>query len=219
MPTETTDDTIEVLVVEDEPDLADLYTRWLAGGYLVRTATTGEDALDQLDDDVDVIFLDRHLPDLPGDAVLAEIRAQDRPCRVAMVTAVKPDFDIIGMGFDEYLTKPVSQTMLHEAVERLSRRSNYDDQLRDYFALVSTRATLDAEKTPVERQVSLDYARLTWEIAVARNRIQAMLEDLDGEDFDVLIRTFSCPAAGHNHEKTVIGAEIELATPNGSWAT
>ena len=39
-----------VLVVEDEPDLADLYAAWLGDEYRVRTAYGGHEALDQLDE-------------------------------------------------------------------------------------------------------------------------------------------------------------------------
>ncbi|TKX52052.1 response regulator, partial [Halorubrum sp. SS7] len=58
-----------VLVVEDEPDLADLYAAWLGDEYRVRTAYGGREALDQLDetdDEVDAILLDRRMPGLSG---------------------------------------------------------------------------------------------------------------------------------------------------------
>lgn len=58
-----------VLVVEDEPDLADLYAAWLGDEYRVRTAYGGQEALDELDeadDEVDAILLDRRMPGFPG---------------------------------------------------------------------------------------------------------------------------------------------------------
>jgi len=100
-----------VLVVEDEPDLADLYAAWLGDEYRVRTAYGGQEALDELDeadDEVDAILLDRRMPGLSGDEVLAAVRERGIDCRVAMVTAVEPDFDILKMGFDDYLVKPVT---------------------------------------------------------------------------------------------------------------
>ncbi len=85
------DDLPLVLVVEDEPDLADLYATWLRGEYRVRVAYGGREALEKLDDEVEVVLLDRRMPDLSGDEALKEIRERGFDCRVAMVTAVEPD--------------------------------------------------------------------------------------------------------------------------------
>ena len=46
-----------VLVVEDEPDVGETYELWLAGDYEVRRASTGTEALEALDEDVDVVLL------------------------------------------------------------------------------------------------------------------------------------------------------------------
>ena len=114
-----------VLVVEDEPDLADLYAAWLGDEYRVRTAYGGREALDELDeaDEVDAILLDRRMPGLSGDEVLTAVRDRGIDCRVAMVTAVEPDFDILEMGFDDYLVKPVSKDDLLGVVETMRSRS------------------------------------------------------------------------------------------------
>lgn len=93
-----------VLIVEDEQPLADLYAAWLTETYSIRTAYDGEQALDQLDEQVAVVLLDRRMPQLSGDDVLERIRERNYDCHVAMVSGVHPDFDIIEMGFDDYLT-------------------------------------------------------------------------------------------------------------------
>ena len=52
-----------VLVVDDDPDLADMFALWLnRAGYEVRTAYGGEAALDRLDPAVDIVLLDRRMP-------------------------------------------------------------------------------------------------------------------------------------------------------------
>ena len=91
-----------VLVVEDEPDIAALYSGFLEERYDVTVAETATEAVDRVDAAVDVVLLDRRLPDGSGDDVLEHIRESGYDCRVAMVTAVEPDFDIIDMGFDLY---------------------------------------------------------------------------------------------------------------------
>ena len=111
----------DVLIVEDERQLADLYGEWLEmAGYLVRTAYDGGAALERLDTEVDVMLLDRRLPEMRGKQILERIRDADHDCSVAMVTAVEPEADIVEMGFDEYLLKPVERDELTELVDELS---------------------------------------------------------------------------------------------------
>ena len=110
-----------VLIVEDERELADLYGEWLEmAGCSVRTAYDGRAAIEYLDSEVDVVLLDRRLPEIRGKQVLERIRDSERDCSVAMVTAVEPEVDIVEMGFDEYIVKPVEQAELTDLVDELS---------------------------------------------------------------------------------------------------
>ena len=59
-----------VLVVDDEPSLAELYSMQHAEEYEVRTATGGPEALDLVDEEVDVALLDRRMPRMSGDELL-----------------------------------------------------------------------------------------------------------------------------------------------------
>ena len=108
-----------VLVVEDKEELAETFAAWLEPDHEVRLALTGHEALDLADETVDVVLLDRRLPDIDGREVLDRLRADGLDCRVCMVTAVQPDFDILDMGFDDYAVKPVFQDDL--LVDRLQR--------------------------------------------------------------------------------------------------
>jgi len=171
-------DTPSVLIVEDEPDLADLYAAWLGEPCVVETAYDGEEALDAIDGTVDIVLLDRRMPGLSGDTILTAIRERGLDCRVAMVTAVEPDFDIIEMGFDDYLVKPVSKEELCRIVDQLQLRSSYDEQLQEFFALASKKALLDNEKTNAERKASEEYARLQDRLAVLRAQVNDTMEEL-----------------------------------------
>ena len=167
-----------VLIVEDEPDLADLYSAWLREACTVRTAYNGAQALDAIDEEIDIVLVDRRMPGLSCDEVLETIRDRGLDTRVAMVTAVEPDFDIIGMGFDDYLVKPVSQRDLMETVDQLLLRSTYDDQMQEFFALASKKAVLDAQKTNAELRASEEYARLEDRLAVLRAEIDDTVSEL-----------------------------------------
>jgi two-component system response regulator AdeR len=167
-----------VLIVEDEPDLADLYSAWLRESCTVRTAYNGAQALDAIDEEIDIVLLDRRMPGLSGDEVLETIRDRELDTRVAMVTAVEPDFDIIGMGFDDYLVKPVSQRDLMETVDQLLLRSTYDEQMQEFFALASKKAVLDAQKTEAELRASQEYSRLEDRLSVLRAEIDDTVSEL-----------------------------------------
>ncbi|WP_132058782.1 HalX domain-containing protein [Halorussus amylolyticus] len=173
-----------VLVVDDEQDVADLYTMWLQDDYRVQSVYEGETALDVLDESVDVVLLDRRMPGQSGDEVLSRIREQDLDCRVVMVTAVKPDFDILEMGFDDYIVKPVSKDDLHEIVSRMLTRVDYDTKLQQFYSLVSKRAVLEAEKDAQTLEASEEYAELTDEIEALRSEVDSTRSELsDHEDF------------------------------------
>ncbi|WP_135854285.1 response regulator transcription factor [Halorussus salinus] len=171
-----------VLVVDDEQDVADLYAMWLQDDYRVLSAYEGDEALEVLDDTVDVVLLDRRMPGQSGDEVLEVIRDRDLNCRVVMVTAVKPDFDILEMGFDDYLVKPVSKDELHEIVEQMLTRVDYGAQLQEYYSLVSKKAVLEAEKDSEELQKNDEYAALEAEIEDLGEEVDDTREQLDDHD-------------------------------------
>ncbi|PHQ40282.1 DNA-binding protein [Halorubrum persicum] len=190
-----------VLVVEDEPDLADLYAAWLGDEYRVRTAYGGQEALDEIDeadDEVDAILLDRRMPGLSGDEVLTAVRERGIDCRVAMVTAVEPDFDILNMGFDDYLVKPVTSDTLHETVEGLLRRGEYDTEMQELFSLTSKKAMLETEKSATELTDNEEYQRLTDRIEELRSRADESLEAVTetDDDFEKLFQEFDTDDAG-----------------------
>ena len=184
-----------VLVVEDEPDLADLYAAWLGDEYRVRTAYGGREALDVLDevgDDVAAILLDRRMPGLSGDDVLDAVRSREIGCRVAMVTAVEPDFDILEMGFDDYLVKPVTSDTLLETVAGLLRRTEYDTEVQDLFTLTSKKAMLEDEKSASQLADNDEYQRLTDRIDELRERADESRDAVatDEDDYEALFQDF-----------------------------
>lgn len=177
-----------VLVVEDEQGLADLYTEWLSEEYTVQTAYTGEEAMEMLEAGFDVLLLDRRMPGLSGDDVLDHIREEALDCRVVIVSAVEPDFDVIELGFDDYLVKPVSEEDLIHAVERMQKRRDYDRDLQRYFALVSKKATLEVEKRSDELENNTEYQTLTEEIDELRDQVDTTLTALDQDDMRAVLR-------------------------------
>jgi DNA-binding NtrC family response regulator len=181
--TEGTPEQATVLVVDDERHLADLYTDYLAEDHEVLTAYGGEEALDRLaNNDIDVTLLDRRMPDISGDEVLAVINDSEDEVRVAMVTAVNPGFDIIDMGCDEYLVKPVSRDDLLEVVDRLLKLSEYSEKHQQLTSKKLTRNVLQVEKSGPELAESQQFERLTEEIDELESELDDISEDLEFED-------------------------------------
>ena len=141
-----TNDGATVLVVDDEQPVADTYTLRLEMEYNTRAAYGGEAALEAVDADVDVVLLDRRMPDISGDEVLQTIRDLGLDCRVIMATAVEPDFDIVDMPFDDYLSKPIEQDELQNAIEKQLGAEEYDDRLSEYMEITRKIQLLKAEK-------------------------------------------------------------------------
>jgi len=175
-----------LLVVDDEKEVADVYALKLEREYTVRVAYGGEEALEKVDDEVDVVLLDRRMPDKSGDDVLEEIRERELDCRVVMITAVDPDFDIIEMPFDDYLCKPVENDDLLGAVEQQLSAREYDDRLSEYYEVTSKLALLEAEKTPQELQTNDDIGALRERAEQLESEMNESLSDFG--DFEMAFR-------------------------------
>jgi DNA-binding response OmpR family regulator len=119
---------MRVLVVEDERLLADTITEGLRNHAMaVDVAYDGDAALERLAvHDYDVIVLDRDLPVVSGDEVcrtLVESGAETRILMLTAATAVKERVAGLGLGADDYLTKPFAFAELSARIQALARRA------------------------------------------------------------------------------------------------
>jgi len=171
-----------VVVVDDNKSIADLYSNQLADVYTIHTAYGGPEALETVDETVDVVLLDRRMPDLSGDEVLDRIRDEGYDCRVIMVTAVDPDFDIIDMAFDDYLCKPVDRETLLDAIDHQLTAKQYSETLDVLYQAKSKLALLEAEKSSEELEESEEYQQLKQRVAATQTQAEELISELD--DFE-----------------------------------
>lgn len=169
-----------VLVVDDDPRLARMHAGWLADTYDVIRAHGGSEGLRLLDDDVDLVLLDRRMPGLSGDDLLSRIERRGIDCRVVMLTAVEPNFDVVDMPFDAYVNKPVTPDQLTSLVRDVLERNAYDLKLLEYLSLSAKESLLRGEMTEAELASNEEYAWL-------RERLDELEADLDepAEEDDV----------------------------------
>ncbi|MGZ8804538.1 MAG: response regulator [Microbacterium sp.] len=142
-----------VLIVEDEPDLADPLAYLLRReGYEVEIAEDGPSALTAFrDHGADIVLLDLMLPGMSGTEVCRQIRSTSR-VPIFMLTAKDSEVDIVvglELGADDYVTKPYSARELLARMRAVLRRlSQVEADLEDHV-LDGGRVMLDIDRHTV----------------------------------------------------------------------
>ncbi|MEV7230188.1 MULTISPECIES: response regulator transcription factor [Polymorphospora] len=149
-------DPVRVLVVDDEPTLADLLSMALRyEGWEVRSAPDGMAALRTAKQfQPDAVVLDVMLPDLDGFEVLRRLRGQAPSVPVLFLTAKDAVEDRVAgltVGGDDYVTKPFSLEEVVARLRALMRRSGVGVTARDEAVLVVGDLSLDEDSHEVRR--------------------------------------------------------------------
>ena len=102
----------KILIIEDEKEIADLEKDYLEmNSFEVETFDRGDDGLEAaMKNDYDLVVLDLMLPGTDGFDICRKVRAE-KNIPIIMVSAKKDDIDKIrglGLGADDYMTKPFS---------------------------------------------------------------------------------------------------------------
>jgi DNA-binding response OmpR family regulator len=151
--------TQSVLVVEDEPTINRAVTdRLRAEGFTVHQAFDGPSAVAAFEEHApDAVLLDVMLPGFDGLEVCRRIQAL-RPVPVLMLTARDEETDVLvglGVGADDYVTKPFSMREVVARLRALLRRVERAEEL----ARTTTRMDLAGLVVdPAGRRVSIDGA-------------------------------------------------------------
>ncbi len=150
-----------VLVVDDEPTIAEVVSRYLVrAGYETRIASDGLEAIEQVASRrPDLVVLDLMLPGLDGLEVMRRIRDQNRSrIAVILLTAKGVESDrVIGLrlGADDYVVKPFSPLELVARVDAVLRRMDTTPDSKE--ALVFDDLLID----PAGRRVQVGEAEIT----------------------------------------------------------
>jgi DNA-binding response OmpR family regulator len=160
------------LVVEDDPDLADLYAAWLrqvgCTVHVARSRAGAFDLVDEHEDGLDLVVLDRRLGDGSGDDVLDYLRAVHPAARAVMLTGVSPDLDILDMPFNEYLVKPVTQSEFTATVLEVVARSRYVSHVDELYVALRKLTLLQSNRSETELLEDPEYLALLDEVESLR---------------------------------------------------
>ena len=127
--------TVSILVVDDEPDVAELFRQRFRrevrqGTYAMHFAASGEQALERLADGIEptliVILSDINMPGMDGLQLLTEIKKRHPDLPVMMVTAYGDDERrrrAAETGASQFLTKPVDFDQLKAQLQQLPSAS------------------------------------------------------------------------------------------------
>lgn len=192
-----------ILIIEDEESIADLEKDYLElSGFEVEVANEGDTGLKKaLENDYNLIILDLMLPNVDGFEICKKVR-DEKNTPIIMVSAKKDDIDKIrglGLGADDYMTKPFSPS---ELVARVKAH------LARYERLIGS--TVEENKIIEIRGLKIDTtARRVW--------INNEEKSFTTKEFDLL--TFLASHPNHVYTKDELFSEIWDMESIGDIAT
>ena len=193
----------KILIVEDEAAIADLERDYLElSGFEVEVANDGQTGLDKaLNEDYDLVILDLLLPGVDGFEICRKVRAE-KNTPIIMVSAKKDDIDKIrglGLGADDYMTKPFSPSELVARVKAHMAR---------YERLIGS--VMEENKVIEIRGLKIDTtARRVW--------VNGEEKTFTTKEFDLL--TFLASHPNHVYTKDELFSEIWDMESIGDIAT
>ena len=178
--------TARVLVVEDDPNVAEVVARYLLReGYRVETVADGARGLERaLSDPPDLVVLDLMLPSLGGLEFCRRLRAV-APVPVIMLTARGEETDRIAgleLGADDYVAKPFSPRELTARVKAVLRRATAP------LASGTEPSILRAEDLEVD-------------VVAHEARLRGQLVALTAKEFDLLVHFMRHPRRAFRREE------------------
>lgn len=194
-----------ILIIEDEPSIAELEKDYLTiSGFEVEIENNGAIGLRKaLDDVFDLYILDLMLPDMDGFEICQKIREQKNE-PVIMVSAKKEDFDKVkglGLGADDYITKPFSPS---ELVARVKAHIARFEQLT---------GTLGQEKASSEIKIG----GLKIDLASHRVWVDGVEKTFTSKEYDLLVFLAQHPNRAFTKEE--LFTKIWSMDPAGEIAT
>lgn len=170
----------KILLVDDDRELTSLLKELLEmEGFNVLVAHDGEQALELLDDSIDLLLLDVMMPKKNGIDTLKALR-QTHQTPVIMLTARGSELDrVLGLelGADDYLPKPFNDRELVARIRAILRRSHWSEQQQSSDNGSPTLEVDALSLNPGRQEASFDGQTLE-RIETEAQRLDSMINDL-----------------------------------------
>ena len=181
-----------IAIIDDEPDIRDICRTYFEfEGYEVLTSSNGQEALDLLEQDVDLFILDIMMPEKDGYAVIKEMKARQLDIPYIYLTAKTTESDTIYglmLGADDYVKKPFSpRELVIRAKNILSRTVKHSSaQTLSFGALPLDNLTQTATINNETITLRIKEFDLLWYLATHENVALSktdLLEQVWGYDY------------------------------------
>ncbi|MHC3381732.1 response regulator [Haloarcula sp. H-GB5] len=168
-----------VFIIDDEEGMVVFLEDCLDGHYTVKSDTDAIRAFHRIDNSVDVVLLDRKMPEMTGDKLLGLLREKGLDVQIAMITAIKPTEEIMEMPFDDYLVKPVEEPEVLGLVDTLITRKQFRRATQRFFRNISKIQALEK----ANRTDTKEYDKLIKRTAELHGKINEILDNINSPNF------------------------------------
>ncbi len=190
----------KILVCDDEKDIVDaLSYNLLKEGFIVTTAYNGQEALNKINSDIDLVLLDVMMPYMDGIEVCRRLKENPDTAGISIIflTAKNSEIDEIkGLesGADDYISKPISIKKLLARINSVLRRKEQVSS-KNVLEVGKIKIDLDNYEIEIENQrIPLPKKEFETFVYLAKNsgkivRREQLLESIWGNDVVVTQRT------------------------------
>ncbi len=188
------DEIAHILVVEDDPSLAEWVADYLLEhGYQVSIANRGDSAVELIEQDQpDLVVLDVMLPGMSGLEVCKNVRPAYKKPILLLTACIEESDEVLGFenGADDYIAKPVRPRVLLARVQALLRRERRPVDESRVISMGGLLIDPDSRSVHLDKKIvdlSANEYDLLWVLAESAGEIlprSILLEKLCGYDYD-----------------------------------
>lgn len=167
---------MKILLVDDESMQRELLAGFLVNqGYELLQAEDGEQALALFEREaISLVLLDQRMPGLPGEQVLARMKARNPQLHAIMITAygsIETAVSVLKLGADDFLEKPIDLGLLLEKIQQIEQAMAIDHDVDEVLAEQPANAEQPVPDLVAESPAMRDVLSLARRIAASEHNV------------------------------------------------
>jgi DNA-binding NtrC family response regulator len=137
-----------IFIVDDEESILKMLTHWCKTqwNYSVKTFINGNDVLNSLSENPDIVLLDIMLPDINGNDILRAIKLKNPQLPVIMLSAqgsVEVALESVKLGAYDYFPKPIDKNRLEPAIRNAIKNYELEKELASLNEIIQQKYSFD----------------------------------------------------------------------------